>query len=99
MERSLRWLERCRVEFDRLSREGRAPLPNIDVVDGAPAFIHRDEELAAPIQSLFPIIQGGTHAELRVASARGILATGNWDGIAIGGLSVGESKAAMYGNY
>ncbi|MEP6780719.1 MAG: tRNA guanosine(34) transglycosylase Tgt [Gemmatimonadaceae bacterium] len=96
MERSLRWLDRCRVEFDRLTREGRAPLPNIDVVEGAPRFVHRNDELTAPVQSLFPIIQGGTHAELRVASARGILNAGSWNGIAIGGLSVGESKAAMY---
>jgi queuine tRNA-ribosyltransferase len=25
MERSLRWLERCRIEFDRITRDGRAP--------------------------------------------------------------------------
>jgi queuine tRNA-ribosyltransferase len=87
MERSLRWLERCRVEFDRITREGRAPLA-VEMGDV--------EDLEAPPQSLFPIVQGGTHAELRRASIRGILATGDWDGIAVGGLSVGEAKSDMH---
>ncbi|MEP7064703.1 MAG: tRNA guanosine(34) transglycosylase Tgt [Gemmatimonadota bacterium] len=47
-------------------------------------------------QTLFPIIQGGAHAALRIAAARAIAAMGDWDGIAIGGLSVGEPKPAMY---
>lgn len=98
MERSLRWLARCRDEFDRLTREGRTPLPVIEVPDGAPSLVplNSDEERQAPPQALFPIVQGGTHPELRRASAHGILATGEWDGIAIGGLSVGESKPDMY---
>ena len=72
-ERSLRWLERCRVEFDRLHLD-----PN------------------APRQTLFPIVQGGIHADLRRAAATSIASAGPWDGIAIGGLSVGEEKPAMY---
>jgi queuine tRNA-ribosyltransferase len=47
-------------------------------------------------QTLFPIVQGGAHAELRRAAARAIGSMGDWDGIAIGGLSVGEPKPAMY---
>lgn len=73
-ERTLRWLERCRVRFAELKREDP---------DG-------------PAQTLFPIVQGGIHPELRRASARATLAAGDWDGIAIGGLSVGEPKPAMY---
>jgi len=49
-----------------------------------------------PPQSLFPIVQGGVHAELRRDAAAAITALGDWDGIGIGGLSVGESKADMY---
>ena len=45
-------------------------------------------------QALFGIIQGGVDAELRRSSAREIAALA-FDGIAIGGLSVGESKAQM----
>jgi queuine tRNA-ribosyltransferase len=94
MERSLRWLERCRVEFDRIEREGRAPALETAVPPGAPPLA--TDDLAAPPQALFPIVQGGVHAELRRASARGILAGGTWHGVAIGGLSVGEAKADMY---
>ena len=73
-ERTLRWLDRCRVHFDALRRE-----------DGR-----------ADAQTLFPIVQGGIHPELRVASARATLSAGDWHGIAIGGLSVGEPKPKMH---
>ena len=97
MERSLRWLERCRTEFDRISREGRDVPPEFTVPDGAPALSTHDpvRDLVAPAQALLPIIQGGVHADLRRASARGIMSAGDWDAIAIGGLSVGEPKPAM----
>lgn len=71
-ERSIRWLERCRVEFVRL-HEGQAET-----------------------QALFPIVQGGIHADLRREAAARIVSAGPWHGIAIGGLSVGEEKPAMY---
>jgi len=71
MERTLRWLERCRDRHAALDRDrpGR--------------------------QTLWPIVQGGTHADLRRASLDGILARGEWTGTAIGGLSVGEPKPVM----
>ncbi len=47
-----------------------------------------------PDQAVFGIIQGGTDPDLRRASAAAI-ADLAFDGIAIGGLSVGESKADM----
>ena len=102
MERSLRWLDRCRIEFDRIDRDGRAPLglTMTDAVlpDDLPSLLPADpeRERAAPPQALFPIVQGGTHPALRRASIAGILETGDWRGIAIGGLSVGESKPDMY---
>ncbi|MEP7381041.1 MAG: tRNA guanosine(34) transglycosylase Tgt [Gemmatimonadota bacterium] len=75
-ERSLRWLERCRVEFERLGRE--------------------EGELRGAPQALFPIVQGGIHADLRREAARAIRGSGDWVGYGIGGLSVGESKPDMY---
>lgn len=98
MERSLRWLERCRLEFERISREGREPPPLLTPPEGAPPLATADEaaDLAPPPQVLFPIVQGGVHPELRRDSVRGILAAGDWAGVAIGGLSVGESKPAMH---
>ena len=47
-----------------------------------------------PDQAVFGIIQGGIDPELRRVSAAAIAALG-FDGIAVGGLSVGESKAEM----
>jgi queuine tRNA-ribosyltransferase len=55
-----------------------------------------EQEADGPVQALFPIVQGGTFAELRVASARATLGIGDWKGVAIGGLSVGEPKPTMY---
>jgi len=75
-ERSLRWLQRCQGEFERLRREQGDPR-------GAP-------------QALFPIVQGGIHAELRREAARAIRDAGDWLGYGIGGLSVGEGKPDMY---
>jgi queuine tRNA-ribosyltransferase len=67
MERTLRWLDRCRERHD--------PAP----------------------QTLWPIIQGGIHEDLRLRSLEGTLERGPWTGIAVGGLSVGEPKPVMYG--
>ncbi|MCK4847340.1 MAG: tRNA guanosine(34) transglycosylase Tgt, partial [Deltaproteobacteria bacterium] len=47
-----------------------------------------------PAQSLFGIVQGGMHEDLRKVSAEGLVDVG-FDGYAIGGLSVGEDKAIM----
>jgi queuine tRNA-ribosyltransferase len=46
-------------------------------------------------QVLFGIVQGGLDADVRVASARELVALG-FEGYAIGGLSVGEGKADMH---
>jgi queuine tRNA-ribosyltransferase len=47
-------------------------------------------------QALFPIVQGGIHADLRREAARAIRDMGDWKGYGIGGLSVGEAKPDMY---
>ena len=47
-------------------------------------------------QALFPIVQGGIHAGLRLEAAAAIRDMGDWEGFGIGGLSVGEAKADMY---
>jgi queuine tRNA-ribosyltransferase len=47
-------------------------------------------------QALFPIVQGGIHAELRREAVAAITSSGDWKGFGIGGLSVGEAKQDMY---
>jgi len=72
MERTLRWLVRCR---DR----------------------HASLAAGSERQTLWPIVQGGAHEDLRRTSLERTLALGDWSGLAIGGLSVGETKPVMYG--
>jgi queuine tRNA-ribosyltransferase len=47
-------------------------------------------------QTLLPILQGSTFRDLRREAARRVREMGEWRGVAIGGLSVGEPKPIMY---
>lgn len=92
MERTLRWLDRCRRRHSEL------------VDQWASGPVGQEPRLGSPLptsplahwQTLWPIIQGGTHDDLRMRSLEGTLARGPWTGIAIGGLSVGEPKPVMH---
>lgn len=53
------------------------------------------EPLYGHSQTLFPIVQGSTYRDLRIASAEFIASCGR-EGNAIGGLSVGEPAEEMY---
>jgi queuine tRNA-ribosyltransferase len=99
MERTLRWLDRCKARHEELAGEW--------VRGEAERSMHAgmlpQEQSAYPLtslpaypQTLWPIIQGGIHDELRVRSLEGTLERGPWTGIAIGGLSVGEPKPVMH---
>jgi len=56
----------------------------------------RHSELTDGRQTLWPILQGGTHQTLREEGLQRILEMGSWTGLAVGGLSVGEPKPKMY---
>jgi queuine tRNA-ribosyltransferase len=59
----------------------------------------RHRELAAGEpgrQTLWPIIQGAGHLDLRRRAVEEVLGIGAWTGIAVGGLAVGEPKPVMY---
>lgn len=58
-------------------------------------YHERDTGYYGHPQSLFGIIQGGTHADLRAQSASALMNIA-FDGYAIGGLAVGEPTEAMY---
>jgi queuine tRNA-ribosyltransferase len=79
MERTLRWLDRCKARHAELN-DGRT--------EGRPSVL--------PSQTLWPILQGSIHDDLRRRSLEGTLERGPWTGIAIGGLSVGEPKPVMH---
>jgi queuine tRNA-ribosyltransferase len=96
-ERSLRWLERCRKAWEQgPGARGQGAVGTV-VASGpwplAPGPSHEDQPYP---QALFPIAQGGIHAELRREAARVITSMDDWVGYAIGGLSVGEAKPDMY---
>jgi queuine tRNA-ribosyltransferase len=58
---------------------------------------HAELATSAPDrQTLWPIVQGGTFADLRRRAVDRVLAGGAWTGVAVGGLAVGEPRAAMY---
>jgi queuine tRNA-ribosyltransferase len=59
-------------------------------------FARLTGESPLPEQALFPIVQGGIHPTLRREAARAVRTIDAWEGYAIGGLSVGEEKGAMY---
>ncbi|MGI8838178.1 MAG: tRNA guanosine(34) transglycosylase Tgt [Pyrinomonadaceae bacterium] len=83
MELTARWAQRSRVRFDGLQSE------NSDTgrTDGT-------NQLSGA-QSLFGIVQGGAHQDLRLESLARTVEIG-FDGYAIGGLSVGEEKSVMW---
>jgi queuine tRNA-ribosyltransferase len=83
LEMTARWANRSKNRFDELQNEGAdtGSLLGADKLSGK--------------QSLFGIIQGAGHLELRKQSLDLTTEIG-FDGYAIGGLSVGEEKAVMY---
>lgn len=73
LERTTRWLERCRARHSQLAAD-------------------RPDS-----QTIWPIAQGATNHDLRKRAVDQIASLGEWTGIAVGGLAVGESRETMYG--
>jgi queuine tRNA-ribosyltransferase len=100
MERTLRWLDRCKARHAELTEGGKdgrtegRPIKDTGSSAALPPF--RPSVLPSVRQTLWPILQGGTHDDLRRRSLEGTLERGPWTGIAIGGLSVGEPKPVMH---
>ena len=94
-ERSIRWLARCVAELERLRAGGPPPTTTLTSSPPLPGTVFPRPAPNHP-QALFPIVQGGIHAPLRLEAARAIRDTGDFAGYAIGGLSVGEAKPDMY---
>ena len=85
LELTSRWARRSRAEFDRLMILRREKQTGLRALPGA----------------LFGIVQGSVYHDLRRESLEQLCEIGHasgqdFDGYAIGGLSVGEEKARMY---
>lgn len=83
MELTARWAARSRSRFDVMQLEGM-DAGRTDASGGV-----------SGAQALFGIVQGASHADLRLESLTRTTEIG-FDGYAIGGLSVGEEKGVMY---
>jgi queuine tRNA-ribosyltransferase len=81
LELTQRWARRSNEHLIKLHSE--------------PGDAERGIKIVNPSQALFGIIQGSTYLDLRERSLAGLVEIG-FDGYAIGGLSVGEEKAAMF---
>lgn len=91
MQLSLRWAKRSKDEFLRLAGTSAAkPMTMQEVSD-----TENKAALKCPQRNaLFGIIQGGMYEDLRDISLNGLMDI-DFDGFAIGGLSVGEPKEDM----
>ena len=82
------------MAFDQLVDPG---LPRTEVAEAMArthGWARRSLDARAPDQAVYGIVQGGIDVELRRESVAAIAGM-PFDGIAVGGLSVGESKAQM----
>lgn len=86
MERTHRWLERC-IDH-RNSQKSKVESSDTDLQ----TFRHSD--IQTHNQYLYGIIQGGMYEDLRKKSAEFVASLAT-PGVAIGGVSVGETKAEM----
>ncbi|HTR20934.1 MAG TPA: tRNA guanosine(34) transglycosylase Tgt [Gemmatimonadales bacterium] len=93
MARTTRWLERC-AQRHRALAGGRSAELLSQQPSGHPLL--EDPRASPTRQTLWPIIQGGTHQALRHEALERIVELGDWTGIGIGGLAVGEPKPVMY---
>jgi queuine tRNA-ribosyltransferase len=84
LEMTLRWAQRCKTAAER-QKEENVQRPTFNVQ-------HRTEEGSR--QMVFGIVQGATFEELRRSSAQALAAM-DFDGYAIGGVSVGEPEPEM----
>ncbi len=91
MEQTLRWLDRCKVRHRELADRKMGS----DSISPATGEMESDP-IFPSAQTLWPIVQGGIHEDLRMRSLLGTLERGPWTGLAIGGLSVGEPKPVMH---
>ena len=95
MERTLRWEARCRRRFEALREDSGQRTPDDDDSLSAASCQLPAVQVTNPGQAQFGIVQGGTHRDIRVASAQATVELG-FEAYAIGGLSVGEPTDLMY---
>jgi len=89
VEMTTRWAKRCRL---RKEENAERPTSNIQPPGKEAEISNRQSEISR--QLLFGIVQGATFPDLRSESAQAIVEL-DFDGYAIGGVSVGEPEEEM----
>ena len=82
------------MALDQLVDPGAGSGTVADAMERTHRWAERSPARGRPDQAVFGIVQGGIDPELRRASVTAVRAL-PFDGIAVGGLSVGESKAEL----
>jgi len=95
LEMTLRWAERCKAESDRHPERSEAESRDPALESGlGPRGSSTPMRCARNDQMVFGIVQGGTFEDLRRSGAQALAAM-DFDGYAIGGVSVGEPETEM----
>ncbi|MFC1646781.1 tRNA guanosine(34) transglycosylase Tgt [Patescibacteria group bacterium] len=96
MDRTHRWAARSLEEHRRLCHceESVVQQATKQSRTGSPRPAKAGLAMTANYQALYGVIQGGIYEDLRVESAK-FISNMDIDGIAIGGVSVGETKSEM----
>ena len=99
MERTHKWLTRC-IKYKASSQNFLSPAGTLPAGNGVSQVVKNFSHSPLPNnqivhnQFLYGVIQGGTFEDLRKKSAEFVVAQ-DTPGVAIGGVSVGESKKEM----
>lgn len=83
------------MQFDHVAPATATHAEHEAAMERSLRWAQRCKDVQNTNQLLFSIVQGGTHQDLRAKSAEGLREIG-FDGYAIGGLSVGEERAAAF---
>jgi len=83
------------MALDMVPRHGKSKTYNKECVELTTRWAKRCKKAHKSNQLLFGIIQGGVFKDLRKKSAKEISKI-NFDGIALGGLCIGEERKSMY---
>jgi len=94
MERTHRWLQRCINHRQQPTVDGQQQKTNNMQYKISNLELHPTSNSLTLNQYIYGIIQGGTYEDLRKKSAEFVVAQ-NTPGVAIGGVSVGETKEEM----
>jgi queuine tRNA-ribosyltransferase len=98
LEMTLRWAQRCKQISDtgyaKPERKEVQPGSELSTIRNPPFRPQGPQPAEGQSQMVFGIVQGGTFEDLRRSGAQAV-ATMDFDGYAIGGVSVGEPEAEM----